>query len=897
MTAADLLHHCADFKTNLACEIPANIFDLMPNGVAYCRLLYQDGKPYDFVYLYTNPAFHTLTGLGAVKNKPVSEIIPGICNSNPELFKIYGEVAAGGASENIEYFIDGLQLWVSIQVFSHKPEHFISIFTVINERKSVEHALNINEKRYKGLLEDQTETICRIRADGVIIFVNTAFCRLFGKSPESLIGQAWQPIAWPADVSLIHEKLKSLSPDNPTVTIENRIVTANGVVRWGQFVNRAFFDDQGVLLEMQSVGRDITERKQAEKALEKSQRDLNHAQAVAQIGSWRRDVCNDALEWSDENFRIFGIAKGTSLTYKSFLNVVHPFDRDAVEATWKLALTGKPYDIKHRIIVDGQIKWVHEQAELEFDEQGELLGAFGTTKDITDLTRSQHALQKERVFLRQVIDAVPSVIFVKDRQGRFLLCNQALADSYETSPKAIIGLTESSFNSNVDELLRFYQNDLAVINERIPKYFEDEKVTHVDGTVHWYNVVKLPLIENKKCNKVLVVATDITENMLSREALGMANQRKDEFLAMLAHELRNPLAPIRNAVQLLNKLDTQDLNLTKTCQVIDRQVTHMVRLLDDLLDVARIMQDKITLKLERINLSDIINNAVETSQPLIESRRQELIISQTSTPQWVQGDRIRLAQVLSNLLNNAAKYTDEDGRIYLNLSRVGAEVVIEVQDRGIGISAANLPHIFDLFTQADHTLAHAQGGLGIGLTLVRQLIEKHGGTVTAKSAGIGFGSVFTLRLPAVAAEISVHEPLPTDCPLQPPKCRILVVDDYIDAAESLVMVLEAEGHEVKTANCGLQALEKVQVFQPQVVLLDIGLPDLDGYEVAKRLRSIPENKNMLVIALTGYGERKKLEFAESSGFDHYLLKPVDFDKLFALLALSPLEPSASIDMA
>ena len=535
---------CVDFTSKSTCEIPAHIFDLMPSGLAYCRLQYQDGKPYGLAYLYTNPAFDTLTGLEVVRNKPVSDLI----NSEPKLFKIFGEVAAGGVTENFEYFISSLQQWFSVQVFSPRPEYIVCIFTVINARTSVNLALNINEQHYN-------------------------------------------------------------------------------------------------------------QHQHAEKALEKSQRDLNRAQAVAHIGSWRMDVRNDELEWSDENFRIFGIEPGTPLTYQTFLDVVHPADRNAVEAAWKFALTGEPYDIKHRIIVDKKIKWVHEQAELEYDEQNSLLGVFGTTKDITDLKRSQHALQKERMFLRQIIDAVPSVIFVKDRQGRFLLGNLALANSYHTSPKALIGLTENNFNANADEVQRFHQNDLAVLNDRIPKHFSDEKVTHADGSVHWYNVVKLPLINNKKCNKVLVVATDITENKLSREAINMANQRKDEFLAMLAHELRNPLAPIRNAVQFLNKHSSQALNLTEACQVIDRQVTHMVRLLDDLLDVARIMQDKINLKLECLNLTDIINNALETSRPLIESRRQELIISQTSMPQWIQGDRIRLAQVLSNLLNNAAKYT------------------------------------------------------------------------------------------------------------------------------------------------------------------------------------------------------------------------------------------------
>jgi CheY-like chemotaxis protein/two-component sensor histidine kinase len=378
------------------------------------------------------------------------------------------------------------------------------------------------------------------------------------------------------------------------------------------------------------------------------------------------------------------------------------------------------------------------------------------------------------------------------------------------------------------------------------------------------------------------VATDITDSKRTAEDLRLLNQRKDEFLAMLAHELRNPLAPIRNAVQLLNMQKNTDPTVERACNVIDRQVTHMVRLLDDLLDVARIMLGKISLKVERADLADIINNAVETCLPLIESRGQELIISQAIGPLWIKGDRIRLAQVLSNLLNNAAKYTNEGGNITLSVTEDGSDVVIIIRDTGIGISPDILPQVFDLFIQADHSLAHSQGGLGIGLTLVQRLVEKHGGTVTPASAGIGHGSSFMVRLPKVST-VSVTESEMSKSELPSSKYRILVVDDYADAAESLMMVLEAEGHEVEIANCGIKAIEQAQLFHPQVVLLDIGLPDMNGYEVAKRLRAMPETRDILLIALTGYGQPGDLELAKFAGFNHYLLKPVDFEKLFALL--------------
>ncbi len=299
--------------------------------------------------------------------------------------------------------------------------------------------------------------------------------------------------------------------------------------------------------------------------------------------------------------------------------------------------------------------------------------------------------------------------------------------------------------------------------------------------------------------------------------------------------------------------------------------------------IARIMQGKIRLKLECCELTDIVTNAVETSLPLIESRKQELIISPAKTPLWIQGDRVRLAQVLSNLLNNAAKYTGEGGKIILTMAAEGSDAVIEVRDNGTGIAPDILPHIFELFTQADHSLAHSQGGLGIGLTLVRQLVEIHGGTIAAASAGIGQGSTFKVRLPALPIESSTAESAPAQSALPISKLRILIVDDYADAAESLTMLLQMEGHEIKTADCGMKAIELAQSFRPQIVLLDIGLPDFDGYEVAKRLRALPDTRDAILIALTGYGQTDDRERSQSAGFDHHLLKPLNCSELSALL--------------
>ena len=749
---------------------------------------------------------------------------------------------------------------------------------------------------YVSLAKSSSEFIGMCDTDCAPFFINDSGLRLVGlDNVEEGFKTPIKDYFFPEDQAFIMDEFIPAVFQSGRGEIEIRFRHfKTGEALWMIYNVFALKDLQGKITGLGTLSKNITERKRTEEALRKSQKDLNHAQAVAHVGSWRLDVCNNRLEWSDESFRIFGVPKGTPLTYQLFLDIVHPADREFVDAAWKAALSDKPYDIEHRIIVGQKIKWVREVAELEFDEHGLRLGAFGTTEDITDIKYHQETLQFERAFFRQVIDAVPSVIFVKDLEGRFLLGNKALARSYGTSPENLIGLTEENFNPNADEVAHFYRSDLDVMSTGRTKVIPEVKVTHADGLVHWYNSVKIPLIDDDQCNKLLVVATDITERRRTDEALRLADRRKDEFLAMLAHELRNPLAPLRNAMQYLKMQEAMDPKIAWSLNVIDRQVTHMTRLLDDLLDVARIMRGKIKLKTERFEVAEIVNNAVETSLPLIESRRQELFISQTTAPQWIEGDRVRLAQVLSNLLNNAAKYTSEGGKIMLSAMREGSDVIIEVSDNGIGISPDILPYVFDLFTQADLSLAHSQGGLGLGLTLVRQLVEIHGGTVTAASAGIGQGSSFTVRLPVLPLEIHAAESVVTGINLPVDKLRILVVDDYSDAAESMAMLLQAEGHEVQTADCGIKAIEQAQVFHPQVILLDIGLPDLDGYEVAKRLRALPETSDVILIALTGYGQTEDRERSQAAGFNHHLLKPVDYKELTRLLTFSPDDRSGKL---
>ena len=371
---------------------------------------------------------------------------------------------------------------------------------------------------------------------------------------------------------------------------------------------------------------------------------------------------------------------------------------------------------------------------------------------------------------------------------------------------------------------------------------------------------------------------EIEKTRAAEEKLQDANRRKDEFLAMLSHELRNPLAPIRNAVEVIRRLQPTDPRLVWARDVIDRQVTHLAGLVDELLDVSRITQGKITLKKEPVELTKVISHSVETVRSLVDARSQNLAVTLPQTPVWVAGDPGRLAQVVGNLLNNAAKYTPEGGRIELKADASNGQVSITVRDDGIGIDPELLPRVFDLFTQGTRTLDRSLGGLGIGLTVVQRIVELHQGRVEVASDGPGKGSVFRIVLPCIA-EVTSGKPAAAETgrvlqALDGGK-RVLVVDDNLDAAETIAVFLRMEGHEVKSVNDGADAIASSQVFAPHVVILDIGLPGMNGYQVARELRKLDETREAFFVALTGYGQKEDMAQAREAGFHRHFVKPTD----------------------
>ena len=511
-------------------------------------------------------------------------------------------------------------------------------------------------------------------------------------------------------------------------------------------------------------------------------------------------------------------------------------------------------------------------------------------EDITERRRSEVALEDSELRYRRLFETAQDAILILDeRQGTIFDANPFIKEMLGYSHVEIVGkeLWEIGMFPDAEEnkaAFRELQDKGYIRYENLPLKTKAGEQIEVEFVSNVYQVDHHKVIQ---CNIRDITARSRLERETHEQAGALAelHQRKDEFLAMLSHELRNPLSAIFSALHVLRLQGNENPIQQRAMTTMERQVGQLAHLVDDLLEVSRVITGRIQLQLERLDLRGIAEHAIGSVRPMIERRKHELSVSLPAEPVWVQGDPTRLEQVIVNLLNNAAKYTDEGGHIWLTVKQEDheVEVVLRVRDTGVGIAPELLPRIFDLFTQAHRTLDRAQGGLGIGLSLVQKLVELHGGKVAAYSAGLGQGSEFVVRLPALSPAGEPIAPIET-AQRSGQTSRVLVVDDNVDAADMLVMMLQMFGHEVKAAYTGQTALETAVECEPEVVLLDIGLPDMNGYEVARHLRQHPQTKGVKLIAITGYGQDSDRQSSKEAGFDHHLVKPVDPRKLQELLA-------------
>jgi PAS domain S-box-containing protein len=523
------------------------------------------------------------------------------------------------------------------------------------------------------------------------------------------------------------------------------------------------------------------------------------------------------------------------------------------------------------------------------DQDGRILGAVKVFQDVTALNEAKLALQEQKRLLQSITDNADTALFIMDDRQHCVYMNPAAERLSGYSLEETKGRPLHDVVHHIRPDGSPYPLSECPIDQAFPKNDREqgeEVFIHKDG--HFYPVAftASPLRnEQKQLVGTIIEVLDITERKQAEEALREDDRRKNQFLATLAHELRNPLAPISNGLHLLQMPGIDKATAEQIRDMMARQVNHLVRLVDDLMDVSRITRGLVELHRERVDLTEVLLNAVESSRPLIDQEKHQFDITIPAEPLMLEADKVRLAQIITNLLNNAAKYTPKGGKIWLSARREGSHAVVSVRDNGLGISAEMQSKVFEMFTQVDHRTHHAQGGLGIGLTLVQNLVNLHGGSIEVKSEGVNQGSEFLVWLPLAE---NILQPNNADPAENPPinliPQRILVVDDNKDAADSLALLLKLLEADVLTVNDGPTALETVKSFRPSVVLLDIGMPGMDGYEVARRMRQLPEGDAITLIALTGWGQDQDRRKSADAGINHHLVKPVDLDTLIEVLS-------------
>jgi PAS domain S-box-containing protein len=604
--------------------------------------------------------------------------------------------------------------------------------------------------------------------------------------------------------------------------------------------------------------------------------------AGAIIGTWVWSIPDDRFI-ADERFAHgFGVdpdAIREGLPLQVLFDRIHPEDRARVMQAVDGALArGGRYRCDYRVRrPEGGYRWIIARGRVELDPDGKPLRFPGVLIDDSERRTIEAERDQANALLHTFIEAVPGVVYAKDREGRLILGNRGVAELLGTN--AFVGKTDLELIADKAQARRVMDNDRRIMASGVAEQVE-EHIDLADGTRAVWLSTKAPM-RDAQGNVIGLIGTslDITDRKRMVEALEEGDRRKDEFLAMLAHELRNPMAPISTAAQLLQLAPADPARVREVAQVILRQVTHMTGLVDDLLDVSRVTRGLVTFDRERVDVRAVFALATEQVAPLIRSRGHALVCEPPACSAVVVGDRHRLVQVVSNLLNNAAKYTPKGGRIVLACECTPEQVRIRVTDNGIGMEPALVPVVFDLFTQAARGPDRALGGLGFGLALVRTIVDAHGGTVTAHSDGADRGSTFTVVLPRASGEAQA-----TSTPPPPERLargrRVLIVDDNADAAGTLASALRLLGHDVDVALEGRQALSLAEARPDwDAFILDIGMPDITGLELARELRRRLGGRPACFIALTGYGQAQDQALTREAGFDHHVVKPADVHQI------------------
>jgi PAS domain S-box-containing protein len=669
-------------------------------------------------------------------------------------------------------------------------------------------------------------------------------------------------------------------------------VRKDGTRFWANVIITALHDDAGRLIGYAKVTRDLSERRENEERLRESEERFRLlVENVQDYAIFMLDPEGRVVSWNRGARRIKGY-EASEIVGRHF-SVFYP--PEAIARDWpatelkEAARNGHFEDEGWRLRKDGTSFWANVVITALRDADGRLRGFSKITRDLSERRAQEERLRESEERFRLLLEGIEDyAIFMLDPLGRVTSWNTGAERMTGYREAEILGQSFERFYPAEDMAAGRPAEDLrtAMLNRRA----EDLGWRlRKDGERFWAETVVTALHDGEgRLRGFAQVTRDMTDRK-RMESLEQQGRRLTEFLAMLAHELRNPLAPIRNAVSIMGAHRELPPQVAWARGVIERQTGQLARLVDDLLDVSRITRGKLRMKGEAMDINTAVHRAIEGARPLIDGRRQSLEVRLADHPLGVHGDMTRLTQVIVNLLNNAAKYTPEGGRIEVASAVEGDDCVVRVRDNGMGIPPYLLDRVFDLFAQGDRTLDRSEGGLGIGLTLARRIVALHGGSIVARSEGTGRGAEFEVRLPRLEAQIEAgREASPAmEASETGRKRSILVVDDNEDAAASLAMLLRMTGHEVAVEHDGEGALERIAHEAPDIVLLDIGLPGMSGYDVAEQLRKRPGRRAMRIYALTGYGQEEDRRRSAEAGFDGHLVKPVVPAELFALIESSP----------
>jgi len=777
-----------------------------------------------------------------------------------------------------------------------KPQWAIALVEDVSARKRAEEALRESEERFRSVFDHAAVGIGRVALDGRFLEVNEAYAAIVGYTREELLGLRFQDITYRDDIKADVEELAALLAGRiPSYHLEKRYVRGDGNLVWVSLSVGLARDALGRPAYCSVVVEDITARKRAEDALRESEELFRLlVQGVRDCAIYMLAPDGTVTSWSVAAEQMFGYREEEIVGHHRevfFTDEQRESGRPQKELEEALA-TGHSEEEAWRVRKDGSRFWANVLITALDDHAGRLRGFANVTRDFTERKRAEEELRESEKKLRLAKDAAKMGAWNWD-----LLSNEMM---WSDRCKTLFGLSPDTVMTWPVIMAAIHPEDRGridrAVNDALAKkqpYDVEMRVLRPDATVGWVaSKGEVAYAADGRAVRMDGMAMDITARKhaeeLARDAnekLREADRQKNRFLAMLSHELRNPLAPIRNSLYILKRAAPGGEQAKRAQAIIHRQVGQMTWLIDDLLDVTRIAHGKIQLQRERLDLNELAHRTVEDQRPVFAKSDVRLEVLPAPAEVWVNGDRVRLAQIISNLLQNAAKFTPHGGKTTVSVQADAARglAILTVRDTGSGIEPEMLPQLFHPFTQADATLDRSKGGLGLGLALVKGLVEMHGGSVRAASDGLGKGAAFTISLPL---DVTVARAIPAQRDLAAAAAprRVLVIEDNEDAADTLREVLEFSDHVVEVAYSGRDGIDKARSFHPDVVLCDIGLPEMDGYQVARTMRADPELGRIALVAVSGYAQPEDVETAREAGFDAHLAKPPSIDTLERALA-------------